>query len=265
MKNFIALILTLTFSQAPALARAGDECTPAKVTFESMNRPMFVGPKATPADVAAYEKTKHSTTEALHRFVIRSVLSELQRIPSRDTTTVIVNWVRCLQSGIPQYARAADWSNIPAAYSLPADVPRILLAYAIDRGYEAIPQTTYFLEVYSADNEVWQLSYSETPHEFDAGSLNVHNMTSGPSGQHRFLLAGRHFGDTGARLYLELLGFDGRAFEALWSEVRPRTWVVRISQEDVVLGSEVVDKNGRNAHEVTTTFTVDEHGLQPVR
>lgn len=264
MRYTFGLVLLLAFASRDARSQPG-QCTTEKGQFTKMNQAMFVGPKSTNVDVASYEKNKDTATEALHKRLVRSILTELDRVGPGNASTDLPAWVNCVQSGIPQYAELEKGSNVPSAYVLSRTIPSIILIYVLDRGYEAIPQTTYFLEVYSADNGVWQLSHSETPHEFDAGSLTVHNMTSGRSGQHRFLLAGRHYGDTGARLYLELLGFDGRAFEKLWSEVRPRTWVVRVSQDDVVLGSEVVDKNGRNAHEVTTTFTVDKHGLQPVR
>lgn len=262
MKYLIAITLTLTFGQAPAFARSGDECTPAKLTFERMNRPMFIGPKATPADVAAYEKTKDSATEALHQFVIQSVSSELQRVPNRDVVTAIVNWIRCVQSGIPQYGRSADWSNLPVAYSLPGAVPRILLAYSIDRGYEAISQVTYFVEVYSFDNGTWRLVAGEAPHEFDASALNVSHVKATDSDKQWLLLTGRTYGDTQGRLHIELLSFNGRAFEELWSEVRPRTALVRVLTDAVVLTTEETDNNGHNAHEVTSTFRIEKHGLK---
>lgn len=263
MRRTFGLVLFLAFAPCDAKSQP-PHCTTARDDFARMNQPMFVGPKSTTADVASYEKNKEAATEALHKFLVRSILTELARVGPDNAATDLPVWVECVQSGVPQYAALKEGSDVPSAYALSPTTPSIMVIYELDRGYEAIPQTTYFLEVYSLLQGAWQLSESETPHQFDAASLSAFKMTDGPAGQHRFLLAGRHYGDTGASLYLEMLGFDGRAFQELWSEVRPRTWVVRVSQEGVVLGSEVVDQNGHNAHEVTTTFTVEKHGLQPV-
>jgi hypothetical protein len=230
-----------------------------------MNRPILIGPKSAAADVAAYEKNKDSATEKLHEFLVRVILSELSRVETERTATTLTKWINCVQSGIPNYAAGKRPSDPPTAYFLPGVSPRLVLIYSIDRGYEAVSQFTYFFEVYSRDDGAWKLIASHTPHQFDGGSLNVSRMTGADTGEHWFLLTGKHYGDTGARLYLELLAFDGHVFRELWSEIKPKTWVVNVLQDHVVLGSEELDKDGRNAHEVTRAFNIEKRGLQPAR
>jgi hypothetical protein len=262
-KRYLRLVLfSFVVFPCAVTARSQDQCAPDRDQFEKMNRPMFVGPKSTAADAANYEKTKDTTTEALHRFLIRSILSELRRVGPDRAEESLPGWISCVQSGIPQYARLNETPGVPAAYL--AGTARIMLVYEIDRGYEAIPQLTYFFEVYSLEGALWKLIASKTPHQFDAASLNVSKVAPAPPGDYCLLLTGKHYGDTGARLYLELLAFDGHTLRELWSEVKPRTWVVSVKTDTITLGSEEVDRNGHNAREVTKTFRVEKHGLKGI-
>ncbi|MGB6667538.1 MAG: hypothetical protein WBE73_04280, partial [Candidatus Acidiferrum sp.] len=263
LKLSLAIPVLLILSQRPAAAQSAEQCAaPDKRHFEKMNGPMFVDAKATAADVAAYERTKDEITERLHQFLMHSIFKELGHLRPDEAARDIPRWMDCVQSGIPQYRALKDSSNVPAAYVLPGTTPQIIVLYAIDRGYEAIPQLTYFLEAYSLKGSIWQLLASKTPHQFDAGWLNSYHVRGSTAEDYRLLLVGKHYGDTGARLHLQLLAFDGRAFKELWSEVKDRTWVVKVTSDVITLGTEAVDKNGHNAHDITKSFRIENEGLK---
>lgn len=266
MKAAPALFLLIGLTQMTSTAQSEEGCKAESAEYERLSDPIFVGAKASAAEVATYEKSKDAATQALHEFAVQSILSRLRTLGSttEKPAAAVESWVRCLQSRIPQYAKLSEWTNAPLAFTLDRGPTRVAVVYGIDRGYEAIPQITYFIEIYESDGRTWRLLASETPHEFDASSLTVNRMTEPTLAEHWFLLTGRPFGDTAGRLHIQLLSFDRRGFTALWSEVKPKSVVVSVEQNQIVLNTEVVDRNGQNAQSVTSTFRVERSGLRVV-
>ncbi len=265
MKYAIALALLFTLNQSALLGQAQKPCSAERARFEQMNRGMFVDHTATAADVASYEKNKGSATEALHQFLVRSISSELERMSKeKPNTSALANWIRCIQSGIPYYSKDNEFSNLPVAYSLAWDRSLVAVGYSIHRGYAATLQDTHFLEVYAPTNAGWEVLAGAAPHDFDAATLSINRMRPSARNEQWFLLTGRRYGDTGGRLFIALLDFDGQAFKELWSEVKTRTSVVRVLPDAIVLTSEEVDKSG-HAQELTKTFLIEESGLKRPR
>jgi hypothetical protein len=138
MKLLNLLLLFLILGCCALVARSQQQCAADRDQFEKMNRPMFVGPDATTADVATYEKTKDTATEKLHQFLVQSILAELRRTGPQQAPAKLPKWIDCVQSGIPAYALGKTWSNIPVAHALSRPNVGVMVVYEIDRGYEAV-------------------------------------------------------------------------------------------------------------------------------
>ncbi len=262
MKYTAALALLFTLNQSSALGQAEKPCSAERARFQQMNRGMFVDHTSTAADAASYEKNKDSATEALHQFLVWSISSELGRMnKEKPETAVLVNRIRCIQSGIPYYSKDREFSNLPVAFSLAGNRPLVVVGYSIHRGYTATLQDTHFLEVYVRANADWEVLVAAAPHDFDAATLNISKVNSSAPNDQWFLLTGKRYGDTGGRLFIALLDFDGKALKELWSQVRPRTALVRVLPNGVVVTSEEPDKSG-HVREVTKTLLIDERGLK---
>ncbi len=262
MKYSAPLALLFMLNQSAALGQAEKPCLAERARFAQTNRGMFVDHTSTAADVALYEKNKDSATEAIHQFLVRSISSELKRLDKeKPETAPLVNWIRCIQGGIPYYSKDKEFSNLPVAYSLGWNGSFVVVGYTIHRGYTATLQDTHYMEVYAPANAGWEVVAAAAPHDFDAATLNINRMkTSAPSDQW-FLLTGRRYGDTGGRLFIALFDFDGKVLKELWSQARPRTALVRVLPNGVVLTIEQADKS-RHAREVTETLQIGEHGLK---
>jgi hypothetical protein len=64
---------------------------------------------------------------------------------------------------------------------------------------------------------------------------------------------------------MELIAFDGAQLQRIWSEAKKITRIVRIGSDIIVLESQEVDKNGRNAREVARTYKIEKRGLTEIK
>ena len=92
----------------------------------------------------------------------------------------------------------------------------------------------------------------------------INRIKAGRAGESWFLLSGKVIGDTGSRLHLQVVGFDGKALQSVWEESGlRRTYLAGVFGDHIVLKGSGLDAKGREI-EFTERLDVVAEGLKRV-
>ena len=92
----------------------------------------------------------------------------------------------------------------------------LFLAFSVMSGHGGIPENKSSLQFFSNGGGTWKL-VSAYGKDFDGCFFSAARMRSMPSGEERFVVWGRAYGDTGSRLKIQVFSFDGREARAVYS------------------------------------------------
>jgi hypothetical protein len=137
---------------------------------------------------------------------------------------------------MPEYQNFHEETNTPVAYRARPNTARIVIAYYLYRGGNAIPDTRPYLEAYSkVDSHTWRW-IGEVGSTFEKSTFFVHQISAGVEGQEWFLLTGFEIGDTGTRLRVEVVAFDGEALKTIWqTSGLVHTTLAEVHQDYIIL------------------------------
>jgi hypothetical protein len=194
-----------------AIGSSPQDCGPKSATFQELNRSLIF---QTEADWKRFNKEQYeSLTKAAHDFIRKQILAELDS--GKTAPGAIEALVRCLQS-MPEYQNFRDETNTPAAYRTGSGPSAFVIAYYLYRGGTAIPDTRPYLEAYTkAGSHTWRWT-GEVGATFEKSTFFVHQISAGIPEQDWFLLTGFEIGDTGTRLRVEVVSFDGETLKTIW-------------------------------------------------
>jgi len=211
------------------------------------------------ASAARYEGQNTEQITGQVESAVQSGLLDLLRMRPELPTDGIVGFVRCVQSG-KYYADWSQESNTPTVIKAKVrgcDV--VAVAFFIYRGYAAVPDLRPYLLFFSQRDGVW--SVAPAPVEALHGhTFYVHEMGQDANGM-TIIAFGNAIGDTGVRMDVDVIRFDGEHVHLLWSKPQvPRAYAsylgggrFRIEQEVVVDGktAEIAEQYRLNGDKVT--------------
>jgi hypothetical protein len=110
------------------------------------------------------------------------------------------------------------------------------VGYSVAFGGLAIPESDPYLEFYQKIDGVWTFkAKSPIDAAFDGSSFDISRVVSGVAGQAWFLAWRTTFGDTGCRVRLRLIAFDGMHVSRIWSQNGLTRGEVSVSKASIQL------------------------------
>ncbi len=231
VKRFTANTAVLVFIFFKAFAY-GDECLDEKAQFAKLNLPLIIEDAADARRLTP--ETEEAGTEQVHAYVEKEILRQLADDNPHGFEDVVAK-IRCIQSAIPGYGRMSELTTAPAAFSIGSGRHAVALSYEIDRGGDAVPDLRPYFEVFKRIGVGWEKA-GEEGSDFVASTFYVQPLEAPTEGEHWFLLYGNRIGDTGVRLRLEVVSYDGNKLRSVWKRFDiPWTYVDAIQGSHIVL------------------------------
>jgi hypothetical protein len=182
----------------------------------------------------------------------------VKKLNAGATADTITDYLGCITDGsgyIPVEKRGTGGdenrlTNAPVVYmpetasppqAIAATYP--VLGRATDYNW-AIAPSRPLVQCFAKKDGQWSL-IGEFGGEYESQFLSMYPLNSPVPGETWALLSGRHIGDTGGRLLLEVVACDGKTFTKKWSRDEIRWGKVDVSGSTVVLTYEKLDEKGR--------------------
>lgn len=198
----------------------------------------------------------------MRQLVDQQVSEQLDTDVSPNPMNIVAR-IRCLQQSLPQYRPNPDITNVPFAIAVGDGSPAIVVAYEIYRGGEGAPDTMPVFEAFISEWNKWH-PIARTGQDLTGSTFFVSPLNAGRAGEHWFLLHGKRFGDSGSRLDLEVISFDGMRLKTVWARTGiSRTAIVEVANDHIVLIRESLNERGR-AQEFRDQYDVSVDGLKLV-
>ncbi len=184
----------------------GQTCGSRANEFQTLNTPLIFKNEA---DWKRFNKDQYEfETQRAHEYIRRQLLEYLTA--GKASTNDLEALIRCLQA-LPEYQSLRDETNTPAVFALGKSSSAFAAAYYLYRGASAIPDTRPYFEVYvKKSKDTWE-SVGEAVASFGRSTFFAYRLSPPRvDDQSWFLMSGFQIGDTGTRLRLELIAFDGK-------------------------------------------------------
>jgi hypothetical protein len=257
MSAFFLALLTLMSSRPVAAQPA--RCRSAAEKYAELNRQLIVENKS---DAQRYPEVRASVTEQVRQLVDQQV-SELLNTGESPNTANIVARIRCLQQSLPQYRPNPEITNVPLAIAIGNGNPAVIVAYEIYRGGEGAPDTMPVFEAFSPEWNKWH-PIASTGQDLTGSTFFVSSLKAGKTGEHWFLLYGKRFEYSRARLDMEIISFDGMCLKTVWARTGiSGTAIAEVATDHIVLVGESLNERGR-AQEFRERYDVSADGLKLV-
>lgn len=259
MNRLASILAALFFAFVPALTY-GIDCEAQRTEYAKLNRPLIIRDMA---DARAYSSSLEATaTEAVHKYIDEQILEQLNSDILFQPTNIISR-IQCIQSRVPEYLRLGELTNSPAAYPLGGEKAALAVTFEIYRGGAGTPNLIPFFEVFQKKQNVWvRLGSAGT--DFDTSTFFVHAIDAGRAKETWFLLSGRKIGDTGSRLHLDILSYDGSSLRSIWNiSDLPRTEIGEVARDHIILTGDGTDSKGKYAV-FTERWDISPEGLKKV-
>lgn len=258
-----SILSILVFVILPGLTPRGasaQECEPEKAEFAKLSHTVIIRSKE---DARNYPRVRESGTERLHKYLEEQILQQL-RSDSFPHPTNIQLRIRCVQSGVPEYSRFADVTNLPIVFRLPDSKAAVAVGFVLYRGGAGAPDLRPYFEVFQKDGQDWG-AVGEVGASFAQRTFYVRPINAAKTGDNWFLLWGHRIGDSGARLRLAIAAYDGTSIREIWSlDGLTGTRVAGVFGDHIVLEGEVTNQRGR-AEEFRERFDIVADGLKLVQ
>jgi len=252
-------ILLLTVAAVLVARAQAQKCDPQRTRYAELNRSLIIQNKA---DAERYPKIKEAATQQL-RTLLEQQISQQLNSDTFPQLPNILGRVRCLQSFLPQYRSNPEITNAPTAFLVRTPEPAVAVAYEIYRGGAGAPDTENFLEVFRVEGSNWQL-VARTGEDFSGSTFFVNQLKPGKPGEAWFLLSGKHFGDSGSRLKLNVVSFNGVKLSTVWEQSGLHgVLITELAPDHIVLSGQKNDEHGR-AQEFVERYEVVPDGLKLV-
>jgi hypothetical protein len=268
----IAVLFLAMVAACPLANAQRNGCTRDHQLYTGLNASLFyTGQRWDYSDAQRYQRVKKNGTASLVEFLKTRIVAKLT---SGQDAQEVASYLSCIQDdsdstlkGHHMSLRAFDpaTTNTPRVFIEKTAIPTAVSAVVVNRGGGTLPDTKPLVECF-AKSEIggWQ-SIGEVGKDFEGQTLFAYPLKSPFSSETWFLLSGRHFGDTGGRLLVEIWGCDGRKLEMKWKRSGMR-WGEATVQGDGTLVSLSYEpaSSDRISHLVrrTEVFRVTEKGLQ---
>jgi hypothetical protein len=205
-----------------AISALGQSCETDRQEFSQISAQLLVGwntEKENKSKVVAKRIQLTNTAVELIRSGVLKLLNQYSSAIADD----ILSYVRCVQGlplyqGEPIYEGWESFIDAPKVYFLNTVDPNgMMLAYFIYRGPfpAGIPDTMPFVDSFAKRARKWELVGS-MGEDFQSSTFHISPISSPLPKQSWFLLSGFHIGDTGTRLMLEIVSFDGQSSRSIW-------------------------------------------------
>jgi len=243
----------------PVLAQP-DSCGPAAAKYAELNRQLIVENKA---DAERYPEVRETITDQLRQLVDQQIAEQLNTDGSPKPENIVAR-IRCVQRLPPQYRPYPKITNVPFAIAVGDGNPAAIVAYDIYRGGAGAPDTMPVFEAFLPEwNKKWYPS-TRTGQDLTGSTFFVFQLKAGRSGEHWFLLYGKRLGDSGARLDMQVISFDGMRLRTVWAKSGwSRVSIAKLTQDNVVFVGESLNERGR-AQEFREQYNVSSDGLKLV-
>jgi hypothetical protein len=253
-------LASIIIAAVTSIGACGEEpaCGTDGAVYAAFNTPLIY---RTDAAAVAYPPGKQATmTDKLHSYVDARIISLLESQPTPQPSKV-VNYLTCVQSDVPEYQNWKDETNTPFAEELKREPSALAVSFWIYRGGAGVPALRPYFEIFKKATTGW-VQVAEAGSNFEASSFFVYPIQASRKGETWFLLAGNLIGDTGVRLHLEVVGYDGQSLHAIWDKGgMNRTRVDRVRDSYVILTGNGVDRKGHEI-EFTERWDVVASGLK---
>ena len=202
------------------------------------------------------------TTEALAALVTTTALRAAAA--STASSDSVERAIQELQGHLTPESTDAAYTVPFAALARTNGFQTLFLAFSVMRGGGGIPENASFLQFFSAQSGSWKLVADEGK-EFDGCFFSATRMGSLPSGEDRYVVWGKAFGDTGSRLKIRVYGFDGTAEKVLYSRNGLVRGLASLAGDQITLSYQAaVGSVFVKPHRVREVFVADAAGLRQV-
>jgi hypothetical protein len=257
--NYVHLVYLLTLLW-PAVVQAAS-CDVQKQTFAKLNKQIAFEENTDAKSAAnAYIKLAEPITEQPRNLVDQQIIDQL-RADEFPQPANVVKRVRCLQSGISEYALFNKEGCDPVAFNARLGTQLgLAVAFDIFRGGIGAPDLRPYLEVFQNDGSRWKLTGSVGA-DFTGHSLRVQPLQAGKPGELWFLLWGARLGMGNAPLHLVVAAYDGTSVKEIWTrDLASAPLVEQISGDRITLSGEENNRKGR-AQDFVEVYKVVPEGL----
>jgi hypothetical protein len=220
----LMLFLLFVFLVSSSLGFAQENnCAADRKGYALRNDALFF--KGDRSDSERYQRIKKSGTDSIEKFIQTVVI---RRLADGADAASLSSYLSCIQDEVvpsssatePRFAsmHAADpaTTNTPEVFAqFVSPVPIVVTALIINRGGLALPDTKPLVGCYAKSGTVWNW-VGDAAKEFEGRTLFTYVLKSPVVTEKWVLLSGRHFGDTGGRLLVEVWSCDGNRWEMKW-------------------------------------------------
>jgi hypothetical protein len=245
-KSWVYFLLATQFLlAAPRMTAQGTDCKTDRAHFVTRNEASVQNYRGD-----EYKKHFEKTADSLSQLV--SVITA-KMLNVRATASEITNYLDCVTRGEDITADMreglTELSNAPAvlvpntaepSQAIVATYP--LIGYTTDKVW-AIAPSRPIVQCFAKNGSQWSL-IGELGGDYSNSTFSIYQLTSPMLGQTWSLLAGRHLGDTGGRLLLEVVVCDGKTFTKKWNRDGIRWGKVDVDGNLVTLSYEKRDEHG---------------------
>ena len=254
----VALMLIAALKPGSSSASHASECEKQASEFAILNRPLIVENAEDARRLTA--TVEDAATEKIHSYVDEQILGQLSSHDSADSASLVLQ-IRCIQSLVPEYQRMAEVTNAPLAFSLASDRPVVALAYEIYRGGAGVPDLLPYFEIFERQKNEWKRT-GGAGSEFASSTFFVQPLNSPVKGERWFLLYGNRIGETGSRLRLQVVAYDGGALRTVWEKADiQRAYVRKVDGDRLLVAGSANDPEGHEM-EFTEEYLVVSEGLK---
>lgn len=227
---------------ASSVEAYGSDCGTDNNVFATLNAPLIIH---STADAKALTPTKETElTNKLHDYVESRMLALLS-IPSKDPAAELTGYIRCLQGSVPEYSNWKDQTNTPWGWNL-SPGRAVAVAYWIYRGGAGVPDLRPYFEVFEQTRDAEWVNVGEGGSTFVASTFFIKPIESPKTGEEWFLLFGNLIGDTGTRLRLEVVSFNGERLRTRWQRSGMRTtYVSKVDARQIFLKGTRIGAKGK--------------------
>jgi hypothetical protein len=258
--HYVGLALLVLFPLAGGAL--GSTCDAQKETFARLSKQIVFQENADPnAAAGGYPELAGPVTARLHKLIEEQVLDQLNadRFPQPSD---IIHRIRCIQSGVPEYARCREEGCDPVAFEVRLGSELgLAIAFDIFRGGINAPDLRPYLEVFQNGELGWR-AVGSIGSDFTGHTLTIRRLQPGKPGQFWFLLWGTSIGMGNAPLHLAVAAYDGESLNEIWAaDLKAGPSVDDISGGRVTLSGEETNSKGR-AQDFIETYRVVPEGLE---